>query len=146
MKKLVIVSVLGLFAATGAFAQEGELVSVDAETLRSYYTRNDNFTVEDDGSFSGNIVAYFDNGTVEETGALSRGTKVGTWLKYNDEGQKTGKGSYLDGKKHGEWKVWDGTGTLRIVMNYEEGKRVGEWLFYNEKGEVIKRKDYAQSK
>jgi len=42
--------------------------------------------------------------------------------------------------------VWDGTGTLRIVMNYEEGKRVGEWLFYNEKGEVIKRKDYAQSK
>jgi len=143
MKKLVFIAVLGLFAATGGFAQEGELVSVDEETSRAYYTRSDNYSVEADGSFSGSIVAYFDSGTIEETGALNRGTKVGTWLKYNEDGKKTGKGSYQDGLKHGEWKVWDGNGNLRIVMNYEEGKRVGEWLFYNEQGKVIKKKDYS---
>ena len=139
-----IAMVVALLAVTGLFGQQGELVSIDPDTKRAYYTRNNDYKVELDGSFSGNIVAYHDNGKMEETGSLSSGVKVGTWLKYNDDGQKTGKGFYKDGLKHGEWKVWDNEGTLRLIMNYERGKRTGEWVFYDENGEVIKTKNYSE--
>jgi antitoxin component YwqK of YwqJK toxin-antitoxin module len=143
MKTTFNIFFLGLMISAGAFAQEGELVSIDAETKRAYYTRNDDYKVESDGSFTGNIVAYHESGKTEETGALNSGVKVGVWVKYNEDGQKTGKGSYKDGLKEGEWKVWDGNGTLRIVMNYEKGKRVGEWLFYDENGNLLKTKVYT---
>lgn len=136
--------VVALLAVTGLFGQQGELVSIDPDTKRAYYTRNDDYKVELDGSFSGNIVAYYDNGKMEETGSLERGVKVGTWIKYNEEGRKTGKGAYRNGLKHGDWIVWDGNGTLRMEMYFDEGKRTGLWKFYNEDGELIKEKEYSR--
>jgi len=142
MKKLVIVSVLGLFAATGAFAQEGELVSVDAKTDKAYYTYNQNYNIESDGSYSGNIAAYFEDGSIEEVGVLNKGAKTGKWLKYNSEGKVVASATFKDGKKDDVWKVWDGNGQIRMTMQYDEGKRVGTWKFYDESGKLLNEKTY----
>ncbi|MGB6036174.1 MAG: hypothetical protein WBG42_07895 [Cryomorphaceae bacterium] len=142
MKKSVFTAVLGLLAAAGAFAQEGELVSVDAKTKQAYYSHNDDYKVENDGSFTGDIVAYYESGKTEETGALNSGVKDGVWIKYNESGQKTHKGLFKNGLKHGEWKVWDNNGNLRITFSYEDGKRSGEWIFYDEEGNVSQTKKY----
>jgi antitoxin component YwqK of YwqJK toxin-antitoxin module len=142
MKTTVYILIIGFFTSFGAFAQEGELVSIDRETQTEYYTRNNDYSVQPDGSFSGNIVAYYEDGKLKETGALESGTKVGTWYKYDSNGNKVGKGSYKDGLKDGDWKVWDGEGNLRIIMNYSEGKRSGEWIFYDAEGNVLQSKNY----
>jgi len=143
MNKVWVLLMVVFGNATLVFGQEGELVSIDKATKQAYYTRNDNYTVEADGSFSGNIVAFYDNGKLEETGVLSKGTKVGTWVKYNENGNKIGIGSYEKGLKHGEWKVWDADGTLRISMVYDAGKRSGKWEFYDENGNLLKEKIYT---
>jgi antitoxin component YwqK of YwqJK toxin-antitoxin module len=142
MKTTYNIFFLGLMISAGAFAQEGELVSIDAETKRAYYTRNDDYKVESDGSFTGNIVAYYESGTTEETGALKSGVKDGVWIKYNEAGQRTHKGYFKNGVKHGEWKVWDDEGNLRIEFGFENGKRIGEWIFYDENGNVSQTRHY----
>lgn len=142
MKKYLIAVIGGLIASTGAFAQEGELVSVDADTKKAYYTGNDAYQIEADGSYSGNIVAYYANGAPEEIGMLNQGQKAGTWIKYDEEGNKTGEVRFRDGKKDGTWKVWNSEGILRVKMEYDEGKRVGKWQFYDESGTLSKEVDY----
>lgn len=142
MKTTVTIFILGFFTTLAVFAQEGELVSIDSESATSYYTRNSDYVVESDGSFSGNIVAYHEDGKLKETGALNSGTKVGTWFNYDSEGNKVGKGTYKNGLKDGEWKVWDGEGNLRIIMNYDDGKRSGDWIFYDAEGNVLQSKNY----
>jgi antitoxin component YwqK of YwqJK toxin-antitoxin module len=142
MKTLVGILFLGLFTTLAGFAQEGELVSIDAETKRSYYTRNDNYTVESDGSFTGNIIAYHENGKAEETGALFKGEKTGRWIKYNSEGVVIASAGYVDGKKDGMWKIWDGNGKIRMEMHYDKGQRVGVWKIYNESGKILNQKFY----
>ncbi|MCH2213764.1 MAG: hypothetical protein MK086_01205 [Flavobacteriales bacterium] len=142
MKKHIVILLTALISSPFVYSQEGKLVSIDADTKQAYYTRNDVYTVEADGSFSGNIAAFYDNGKIEETGVLSKGEKVGTWIKYNPDGDKISKGSYKDGLKNGEWKVWDADGTLRVSMNYESGKRTGKWEFYDENGELLNSKQF----
>jgi antitoxin component YwqK of YwqJK toxin-antitoxin module len=142
MKKSVIVAVIGLFATSGAFAQEGELVSVDSQTNKAYYTGNDIYQVEVDGSYSGSIISYYENGEPEEIGMLSQGKKAGTWTKYDQLGNKTGEVRFRNGKKDGTWKVWSSEGILRVKMEYDEGKRIGKWQFFDELGTLSKEVDY----
>lgn len=142
MKTAINIFILGFFLTLGAFAQEGELVSIDSESNTAYYTRNGDYVVELDGSFTGNIIAYHEDGEIRETGTLQSGTKVGTWYSYNKDGNKVGKGSFKNGLKHGDWKVWDGDGNLRIEMSYDEGKRTGNWIFYDSEGKVVQSKTY----
>ena len=37
----------------------------------------------------------------------------------------------------------DENGTLRTQSFYKNGKRVGEWKMWNEKGELVSKKNYA---
>ncbi len=142
MKKSINIFFLGIFISLGAFAQQGELVSIDAQSNTAYYTRNGDYVVELDGSFTGNIVAYHPDGEIRETGVLKKGTKVGTWYSYDKNGNKVSKGFFKGGLKHGDWKIWDGDGNLRIEMSFDEGKRMGEWIFYDAEGKVLQSKTY----
>jgi len=137
-----IATVVALLMVTGLFGQQGELVSIDPDTKRAYYTRNDDYKVELDGSFSGNIVAYFEDGTVEEVGALDRNQKDGKWIKYNSDGNVVASAKYKDGMKDGVWKIWDGNGNLRMTMYFDEGRRIGIWKFYDEEGKLMDEKNY----
>jgi len=142
MKKSIVIGVLVLFGGSLAHAQEGELVSVDSQSDKAYYTYNQNYNIEPDGSYSGNIAAYFEDGAIEEVGVLNKGEKTGKWLKYNSEGNVIASAKFKDGKKDDVWKIWDGNGQIRMTMYYDEGKRVGTWKFYDENGELINEKSY----
>lgn len=141
MKIKIIGIYIGLMTiAAAASGQQGELVSVNEETQQAYYTTNNEYTVEDDGSYTGKIVAYYENGQVEETGTMLENTKEGNWYRYDQAGNKLAIAQYRKGQKHGTWKVWSSDGVLRVVMEYDMGKRVGTWKFYDEEGEIIEEK------
>lgn len=143
MKTKTLATYIAMMAITaGLYAQQGELVSIDAETQKAYYTTNNEYTVEPDGSYTGNIVAYYENGQVEETGVLSENTKEGNWYRYDHSGNKIATAQYRKGQKHGTWKVWSSDGMLRVVMEYDEGKRVGTWKFYDAEGQITKEKSF----
>ncbi len=142
MKTHAFFTAMALLVITGASAQSGELVSVDPETQRAYYSRTDRYTIETDGTFSGNIVAYYEDGSTEEVGALTGGEKDGNWVKYNQNGDIIATARYKQGMKDGVWKVWDGEGNLRMTMYFDDGKRTGTWKIFGPDGKVLDEKNY----
>jgi antitoxin component YwqK of YwqJK toxin-antitoxin module len=142
MKTRITLLGIALLAATLVSAQQGELVIVDPETNKEFYTRNDYYQVDESGAYSGLIASYHENGSIEESGELEKGVKVGTWVKYDDAGNKVGEIQYRNGLKHGVWRVWSSDGSLRVKLMYDRGKRVGTWQFFDEEGNLIKEKSY----
>src|SRR5690554_6051401 len=122
--------------SAGVYAQHGELVSMNEETRKTYYTTNNEYTVENDGSYTGNIVSYYENGQIEEIGTMAANIKEGHWNRFDEAGNKIAIAQYRQGQKHGTWKVWSPEGVLRVVMEYDKGKRVGTWKFYDDLGNL----------
>jgi antitoxin component YwqK of YwqJK toxin-antitoxin module len=135
--------ILVLLASMALFGQDGELVTIDPESKRAYYTLNEDYKVELDGSFSGNLAAYYDNGVIEEKGTLDRNVMQGKWVKYNNRGDVVTRARFKDGEKHGVWKVWDGKGNLRMVLEYEDGKPAGVWKIFNADGTLVKQRQHS---
>lgn len=132
---------IGLMAVSaGAYAQQGELVNLNESAQKSYYTNNSEYTFENDGSYTGDVVSYYDNGQIEEMGAITANNKEGYWNRYDQAGNKIAVAQYRQGMKHGTWKVWSSEGVLRVVMEYDKGKRVGTWKFYDDNGNITEEK------
>ncbi|NEN22947.1 hypothetical protein G3O08_05470 [Cryomorpha ignava] len=149
MKKLILIAITIISAAVVNAQTNSSLQSIDEMDLISmndgeskYYSNNGDFSVDEAGRVSGQVLTFHENGNLEEQGALLLGKKQGGWTKYSADGIKMNEAHYSNGQKDGDWKVWDANGILRMELSYYDGKRVGTWKFYDESGKLQSSKDY----
>lgn len=151
MRLYTVIAILVL-ASTALHAQNVKLVfdqhymeddkSFDGQHL-AYYDYNDNpYTVDDEGLITGNWASFHENGTYESKGSLFKGEKNGLWRNWDRNGNLISEAHFHYGQKDGNWKVWSPEGELLYDMYYDEGKRVKTWKVYNENGDLIDQKSY----
>ncbi|MEM9142204.1 MAG: toxin-antitoxin system YwqK family antitoxin [Bacteroidota bacterium] len=89
--------------------------------------------------FSGQAIAYHQNGMPSLKIHYSNGLKHGDYFKYFKDGSTSFQGHYVHGKPHGEAKSWWRNGNLRSTSNYVNGIGQGaQWQWYKN-GVMFKR-------
>ena len=154
MKKLIIV--LGFIISTHLFAQEitnkeGVFVNNTGEkysgNLVAYFENgNKQYSYEiKEGKENGKAEFFYVNGKLMEQGEFTNGKKTGNWIKWSEKGSqiKLAEANYNNGEKHGKWIIWDENGIKRYEMHYENGKRIGIWKSWKKKGNETETKDYS---
>jgi antitoxin component YwqK of YwqJK toxin-antitoxin module len=154
MKKLIIV--LGFIIPTLVFSQdvmnkEGVFVSTTGEkysgNLVAYFENgNKQYSYEiKEGKENGKAEFFYVSGKLMEQGEFDNGKKTGNWMKWSEKGTqvKLAEANYKNGEKHGDWMIWDEKGTKRYEMHYDNGLRVGIWKSWDENGAEIETKDYT---
>lgn len=87
---------------------------------------------------------YYENGSKKEVLSFNDDLKLeGQCFTWTIDGVQTGLASYKNGIKHGVWKIWWPDGTLAYEMYYEKGEKTGIWKQYDEKGNLIKERDFS---
>ncbi len=139
---VAVLSGLSLQAQTAEESQKTNDNLPELASTSKYIADKNSASIDELGRVSSKIKSYYDNGSIEEMGALLNDKKNGTWTKYNEKGVLINKAEYIAGVKDGDWKVWDDFGTLRLDFEYEDGKRVGVWKMYDADGKEINSQTY----
>lgn len=97
--------------------------------------------VEDD---NGNIKEWYPgHEQLKMSGRKNRdGERTGIWKYYSKEGVELSVSVYSNGLRDGHIVVKRPNGALEYVGEYAKDEPVGVWEFYDEKGKLIKTKDY----
>lgn len=85
--------------------------------------------------FTGTYEAFYDDGTLRETGSLEKGMVSGVTTKYYSNGNKAFERSYLKSSAHGDSKEYYSNGKVKQEGTFLNGKEDGIWSFYYETGE-----------
>jgi antitoxin component YwqK of YwqJK toxin-antitoxin module len=80
-----------------------------------------------DGKLNGELIQFFENGTLREKGSYVLGKKNGVWEKYHSNGAKMIQERFKNGLKHGWCYAYS-----------ESGKEAGKVFYYN--GEMLQGK------
>jgi antitoxin component YwqK of YwqJK toxin-antitoxin module len=92
---------------------------------------------ETNNLITGNVVFYFENGNVKETGSYLNGQRHGLWERFDENGNKLGEGNYLNGIKHGKWVIWDENQIKRFEFKYVNGVKSDLWSSWDENGILV---------
>ena len=90
---------------------------------------------------------YYEDGSIWQKGVSliedSSMYSAGIWVTYYRNGNIMKEEELKDGKVHGFIKEYYSNGRIKSEGQYNAAsKKSGEWIFYNDKGEVVKRKQY----
>ncbi len=121
--------------------REGQLVAMSGDN-NEYFIDNQTFLKDESGLASGNVLSFFENGNLKESGKMLKDKRHGTWKKYSDSGQIINEAHYINGNKDGVWKVWDENGMLRLEFQYNNGQRTGTWLMFDAEGNLTTSETY----
>jgi antitoxin component YwqK of YwqJK toxin-antitoxin module len=97
---------------------------------------------ETPSSITGNIVFYYANGNIKETGSYLNGERHGLWQRFDEKGNKLGEGNYMNGIKHGKWVIWDEKQIKRFEFNYINGVKSDLWCSWDENGILVASANY----
>ena len=100
MKKILVIVLI--FCSAFAFAQQDRTL-----------THNKKTNLID-------VVYYFDNGQISQTGSYT-----------------------LDGKLQGDWFSYDQQGNKIVAAQYNNGEKVGKWFFWDK--DVLREVDYTKN-
>ena len=119
-----------------------------------FYPGGDTFSVETyrQGLFEGPYRAYYEDGTLRQSGQYVDNAMTGEWVSYYPSGDRRevvrmadnleqgpftewydggvlkAEGAYLDGdKEHGELRLYDSTGILVRIMDCDRGMCFTRW-------------------
>ena len=73
---------------------------------------------------------------------MKDGKRDGLWKSFYDKGLPWSETTFVDGKKNGKTTTWYSNEQKRYEGFYTNDKESGVWTFWNEKGEVINKKNY----
>ena len=112
--------------------------------INQYAQRNIQSTDEKPSSITGNVVFYYVNGKIKETGSYLNGERHGLWQRFDEKGNKLGEGNYLGGIKHGKWVIWDENQIKRFEFNYINGVKSDLWCSWDENGILVASANYQK--
>lgn len=76
------------------------------------------------GKLNGEVVLYFENGTVKEKGTYLNNKKHGIWERYHSNGKKMNLERFKNGVTHGWCESYDEAGKLIVKSYFYQGKRL----------------------
>ena len=56
---------------------------------------------------NGDVINYYDNGTIQSSGKMKNGLPDGEWRFYDPNGKLNKYGAYVLGKRNGRWLSGD---------------------------------------
>ncbi|MCS5421444.1 toxin-antitoxin system YwqK family antitoxin [Psychrilyobacter sp. S5] len=114
--------------------------TIDKEQLQ---TRNGvYFETNQETPYTGEAIAYYENGKIKFKGSYKDGLRKGEWIAYNENGKIKAKANFKDGGKKGEWIAYNENGKIEGKGNYKDGGKKGEWVTYNETGKIEGKGNY----
>lgn len=114
-------------------------VSVDKSSL--HYNRKTSLWSLNDELYSGYIVSFYPDSTLQEKTGILHGKKQNQSKKWYPDGSLKQVANYQEGKLHGEKKLWssDSSHVLIAHLNYQLGKAHGEQRQWYPTGELYKK-------
>lgn len=106
------------------------LLAMGGLTLAAQEVRTENYEdgqVKTQYTVFGNYVevtAFYQDGTVKETGSYLNHKPHGEYRQYNTKGEMISSGTYENGKKEGVWLYRNGDGDELYEVHYRNNQRV----------------------
>lgn len=88
-----------------------------------------------DGKISGKIYGWYPSGNKQVEGQLVNGQKTGVWTAWFENGNKIRQGAYENNKEEGEYIWWYENGKVSKKGIYHAGIADGKWEWYYENGQ-----------
>ncbi len=85
---------------------------------------------------------YYQDGIKKIEGFYRDDKAHGRWDSWHPNGNLWSVARYKNGQLHGKQTVYYPTGKKFYEGSFENGIRKGTWLFWNEKGEVVNKREY----
>lgn len=103
------------------FAQEVRTETYDNGQTKVQYTVFGNYV---------EMVAYFENGQVRETGAYLSNVPHGEYRQFDANGELISAGNYVNGERQGIWLYRAGGGDMLYQVEYVDNVRmnVNKWV------------------
>lgn len=88
-----------------------------------------------DGKISGKIESWYPSGNKQVEGQLVNGQKTGVWTAWYENGNKIRQGAFENSKEEGEYIWWFENGKINKKGIYHAGHADGKWEWYYENGQ-----------
>ena len=136
--------------------------SGEKKSVKSYYYDWKNRKLP-----QGDWIDWYKNGQISSKFTFRKGKPEGVVLEWHANGEKKLEGIYLDGLQSGKWTSWFQSGQTQSVQFFlkglpvksfekwhangkkelngqfnENNDKYGRWIYWNDKGELVKEKDY----
>ena len=136
------------FSSKGKLISQGNMKGKNFIGIWKYYHKNSDAEMrienyDDQGLQQGELLIYYENGTVAERSFYNNGKLDGNSFMYNEQGVKIKEFSYNNDVLNGPSKFYDSTGQLLIEGNYRNGKKHGVWKYYEDR-KLKEEKDFTR--
>lgn len=128
MKKITLLSFLGLFLAIWSYGQTN---INDLERINGLWTKKGENT-----PYTGLFIEYFKNGKVEGTGEFKEGLVHGLRTIYYKNGNKSLERIYRNGINDGKSIEYYPNGKVKQEANFKNGKEDGIFKVFYENGQI----------
>ena len=91
---------------------------------------------------NGESIERYPNGVIKMQGMMKDGKRDGMWKSFYDDGSPWSETTFVDGKKNGKTTTWYANDIKRYEGFYTDDKESGLWTYWNEKGDIINKKNY----
>lgn len=119
-----------------------------------------------EGKKDGEALIYYENGNLQQKGNWVSGKQEGLFITFYENGDTLQKGNFIKGEKNGFFRTYHEHNKIYSIIQYEndlqsgettyyyksgiveqyglfkDNKPIGSWKFYNDKGELIKSKEF----
>ena len=91
---------------------------------------------------NGESIERYPNGVIKMQGIMKDGKRDGLWKSFYNNGSPWSETTFSNGKKNGKTTTWYTNDIKRYEGFYTDDKESGLWTYWNEKGDVINKKNY----
>ncbi len=136
------------FSTKGKLISNGSMKGKNFIGVWTYYHKNSDAILrteqyDNEGLQQGELLVYYENGTVAERSLYKNGKPDGKSFMYNEDGIIIKEFTYTDNVLNGPSKFYTSSGQLLIEGSYRNGKKHGIWKYYEE-GILKEEKDFTR--
>ena len=136
------------FTSKGKVISEGQMDGKKYIGIWNYYHKNSKQLLrteqyDKNGLQQGELLVYFENGTIAERSNYKDGKLEGKSVWYNEKGIAVKEFIFENDELHGLSKYYSNEGELLIEGVYRSGKKHGIWKYY-ENGKLKEEKDFTR--
>ena len=171
MRKILIITIACILAATACTSKKTEYAADDGKTRAVHDERGDRWVItgEDglepvqnydsmrvtevgtDGHpktvcyYKGDRqvwLQYYTGMSLRSKGEMADGKREGPWVFYYPDGKVQVEANFVDGREDGTYNVYRDNGVPLYIGHYTAGARTGTWEVYDEEGNLVEKKSY----
>lgn len=136
------------FTSKGKVISEGQMDGKKYIGIWNYYHKNSKQLLrteqyDNNGLQQGELLVYYDNGTIAERSNYKDGKLEGKSVWYNEKAIAVKEFIFENDELHGLSKYYSNEGDLLIEGVYRSGKKHGIWKYY-ENGKLKEEKDFTR--